>query len=119
MTSKNYTLLDELPELEDLEHEKYNKYIRNHNKESHPESGMNRPYNQPAAVDTANPSYNPIIQQEFYPPVQNFNCLDVHSHITRCPICSKFFKVDNTVYIISIVILTIICILLLKKVLNL
>ena len=46
------------------------------------------------------------------------NCLDIHSHISNCPICSKFFKFNNVVYIIVIVILVILCILLLKKVLN-
>ena len=45
-------------------------------------------------------------------------CLDVHSHIQSCPICSRFFKHDNSVYIIVIVVLSIICILALKKVLN-
>lgn len=47
------------------------------------------------------------------------SCIDVHEHIQRCPICSRFFKTDNTIYIITIVILAIVCILLLKRVLNL
>jgi hypothetical protein len=45
-------------------------------------------------------------------------CLDVHSHIQSCPICSRFFKQDNSLYIIVIIVLSIICILALKKVLN-
>ena len=46
------------------------------------------------------------------------SCLDVAEHIANCPICSKFYNTDKTIYIIAIVILSIICILLLKKVLN-
>jgi hypothetical protein len=39
--------------------------------------------------------------------------------VGSCPICSRFYHNDNTVYIIAIVILSIICILLLKRVLDL
>ena len=46
------------------------------------------------------------------------SCLQVADHIQHCPICSKFYKNDRIVYIIVIVILTIICLLLLRKVLN-
>lgn len=52
------------------------------------------------------------------PPQPYLNCIDVAKHIQDCPICSKFYKNDNTVYIISIVILAIVCLLLLKRVLN-
>ena len=52
------------------------------------------------------------------PEIYTPNCIDIHNHVTQCPICSKFFKFDNSVYIISIIVLSIICILLLKKVLN-
>ena len=47
------------------------------------------------------------------------SCLEVSEHISSCPICSKLYKNDNTLYIITIVILAVLCILLLKKVLNL
>jgi hypothetical protein len=60
------------------------------------------------------PSQMPMLQQVGTP-----SCLEIHSHIMDCPICSRFFKNDNTVYIIVIVILAIMCIMLLKKVLNL
>jgi hypothetical protein len=46
-------------------------------------------------------------------------CLEIARHVENCPICSKFYKRDNSLYIIAIIILSIICILLLKKVLNL
>ena len=50
---------------------------------------------------------------------EKLECIDVHDHVQSCPICSRFFKNENTVYIIVIIILAIICILLLKRVLNL
>lgn len=46
------------------------------------------------------------------------SCLDVAEHIANCPICSKFYNNDKTIYIIAIVILSIVCLLLLKKVLD-
>ncbi len=46
-------------------------------------------------------------------------CLEIASHVKSCPICSRFYNNDNTIYIIAIVILSIICILLLKRVLDL
>ena len=49
---------------------------------------------------------------------QQFNCIDIARHIQDCPICSKFYSSDKTIYIIVIVILAIVCLLLLKKVLN-
>jgi len=46
------------------------------------------------------------------------SCLEVAEHIANCPICSKFYNSDKTPYIIAIVILLIVCILLIKKVLD-
>lgn len=45
-------------------------------------------------------------------------CLSVAEHIANCPICSKFYDNDKTIYIIAIIVLAIVCILLLKRVLN-
>lgn len=70
-------------------------------------------------------NYDYHIQPEQEDGIKTFNmpsgtpsCLDVAEHIANCPICSKFYNTDKTIYIIAIVILSIICILLLKKVLN-
>ncbi len=46
------------------------------------------------------------------------NCIDIARHIQDCPICSKFYSSDKTIYIIVIVILAIVTLLLLKRVLN-
>jgi hypothetical protein len=61
---------------------------------------------------------NEIIEHPIKENFNSFNCLDVANHVKSCPICSKFYNTDKTPYIIAIVILSIICILLLKKVLN-
>ncbi len=47
-----------------------------------------------------------------------FNCLDVSNHLKSCPICSKLYDNDKSVYIVAIVILVIIVIILLKKVIE-
>ena len=120
--NKNVTYLDDLPDLEDLEQSNryqqdpgiYKKFIRNTQTHMAPESGM-ATYSPPP-----NHQHQPQ-PQEFFDrskPSDNPTCLDVHGHIIQCPICSRFFKFDNTIYIISIIVLSIICILLLKRVLN-
>lgn len=96
---------------------KFQKFIRTPMGSPPPESGMS-PYHAPSP------------QQEFFTPPQQDetpmrpaadspSCLTIADHVGNCPICSKFYKNDTTVYIIAIVILAIICILLLKRVLNL
>ena len=110
---------------------KYKKYIRNENQKISSHAGMNpapiqqRTYNH-------NNDHNHSYSQEVYGTqikhengVKTFNmpanspsCLDVAEHIANCPICSKFYNTDKTVYIIAIVILFIIVFLLLKKILD-
>ena len=130
-TKQNVTFIDDLPDLDDLEFggamqgggqfqdgqvpERYKKFIRSSMGEPPSQSGMNPGFQQPQ-------------QQFFQPPKQEMNirpssnsptCLEVHDHVQTCPICCRFFKNDNTMYIIAIVILAIVCILLLKRVLDL
>ena len=146
---RNVTMIDDLPDLEDLESrpdmyggppnmmgvgqhvqfqhqgpsggipDNFRKFIRPNMGPPRPESGMS-PYGG-----------GPHPQQEFFapppskqeepmrPPAGSPTCLEIADHVGSCPICSRFYKNDNTVYIIAIVILAIICILLLKRVLNL
>ncbi len=134
---KNVTYLDDLPQLEDLEstggtidvrqsmhgnHEippKFQKFIRNPGGMQKPpyESGMGQSHHQQHFF--APPPQQQEQQVSIKLPNDSPTCLEIHDHVQTCPICSRFFKNDNTVYIIAIVILSIICILLLKKVLNL
>lgn len=119
-----------------VDDEKYQKYLRNPHKPQS-EAGMSN-YNTSFDMIPSNMS-----QQEFYamknaqlqhqnmnrmqnspPPVERFvnsnvgNCIDIARHIQDCPICSKFYSSDKTIYIIVIVILAIVTLLLLKRVLN-
>jgi len=104
------------------------KFIRN----SHmmpPEAGMQM--NNPApivhfpghvsGIAGPSPQYQPQPQygEQIEPVGQGHSCLDVSSHVDTCPICTKLYSNDKTVYIIIIVILAIMCILLLKRVLEL
>lgn len=50
--------------------------------------------------------------------MRHINCIEIANHIKSCPICSKFYENDKTVYVIAIIILVIICIILIKKVLE-
>ena len=55
------------------------------------------------------------------PPVTEITCKQVAEHIADCPVCGRLYQYDrmNTIYIIIIVFLSIACLLLLKKQLNL
>jgi hypothetical protein len=90
------------------------------------------PYNQQQFMNNNQEQIIPHNQQQFmnnipleyHQPLYNipmhspYSCLDIAAHIDNCPICSKFYKNDKTVFIVSIVLLTIVCIILLKKVLE-
>lgn len=104
--------------------DKFRKFIRNSMGQPPPESGMNTYHQQQQQQQHQQEFFQPNIQQQqplqpMRPSDDSPTCLTVADHIGCCPICSKFYKSDNSIYIISIVILAIICILLLKKVLNL
>lgn len=46
------------------------------------------------------------------------SCIDVCNHVNSCPVCSRFYNNDKTVYIIIIVLLSIITVICFKKILN-
>lgn len=155
MQNPHVTMLDELPELEDLEgvgdyhvqmdrhimdrpnpqDDKYQKHIRGTHKVN-PQAGMqNMPGPMegygPAQSNSFHASLQPqeMIMQHPPPKMQEMpaiqpnnymaiSCVDIARHIQECPICSKFYHNDKTVYIIAIVVLSIVCLLLLKRVLN-
>ena len=126
----NITYLDELIDLDDDSSDipnpnQYQKFIRNYAQIA-PESGMgvtphNYNYNihsQELVNNSKENNFKENNSKENNNDYNTPNCLDIHAHIIKCPICSKFFKFDNTVYIIAIVVLSIVCILLLKRILN-
>jgi len=159
----NFTPIENLPELDDLESggndghpntynhqdilpagesEKFAKYIRGNHQVPN-ESGMSHmnPIHNQSQIQAEQRSQsqhmNTVVQNPYMGAMEMFeqpvepivktykmpenspSCLNVADHIANCPICSKFYNTDNTVYIIVIVILAVICILLLKRVLEL
>lgn len=50
---------------------------------------------------------------------RQLTCVEIAKHIKECPICSKFYDTDKSIYIIVIIVLAICCIVLLKKLLEL
>lgn len=135
------TMIDELPDLEDLEvdlrpvpmdrhimerpnpqDDRYQKHIRStHKMNIH--SGMDNI--QSHQSDNHHIAIQPFQEMATPQPLKmmtlnhmDINCVDISKHIQDCPICSKFYHNDKTVYIIAIVVLSIVCLLLLKRVLN-
>ena len=51
-------------------------------------------------------------------PAPSINCQDFYNHVKSCPICSKFYNTDRTVYVIIIVLLSLVSLILLKRVLE-
>jgi hypothetical protein len=116
--------------------EKYSKFIRG-NHQLHPESGMASYVNNNEQTGGTPPPMTPPNQEYAVPKRENNNegihigsnpkyslpeglpsCIDCANHIASCPLCTQIYNNDKTIYIIAIVVLSIICILLLKRVLN-
>lgn len=136
-SAQKFTLIDDLPDLDDLEaqgprhanlsrephhDDKYNKFIRNSHHQSSNESGMSRNNSQPPQQFYEQYEETPPQPsgqyKSFTLPTNTPSCLDVADHVANCPICSKFYNNDKTVYIISIVVLLIIVMILLKRILD-
>ena len=85
--------------------------------QNHPQTRHQNHQNHP---QTRHQTHSPYKQSaNIYEGYENdITCQQVLKHISNCPICSKFYNNDRTVYIIIIVILIIICLLLFKKVLD-
>ena len=160
--SPKFTLIDDLPDLEDLEgphgggmgpppphgmmgpppphgmkggfsHGEVNgppmintgKYLKNNKREISPQSGMG-PENHRMRqgmmdgdgydVGGFTPAENNLVTYDM--PNGSPSCIDVAEHIANCPICSKFYNNDKTVYLLAIAALVIICILLANKCLH-
>lgn len=61
------------------------------------------------------PGFPPFLEAYTSP----LNCIDVSNHLTSCPVCSKLYNDDyKSAYIIIIALLVIVCIVLLKKIID-
>jgi hypothetical protein len=61
----------------------------------------------------------PVFIQNTPPPVVSpptLTCIDICNHIEKCPICSKFYHNDKSIYIVIIILLLVLCALLIKKI---
>tara|TARA_B100000902_G_C27230665_1_gene874625 strand:- start:333 stop:830 length:498 start_codon:yes stop_codon:yes gene_type:complete len=58
------------------------------------------------------------INDKYNLPHNSPTCLEVADHVNNCPICSQFYKSNSSPYTITIIVLAVICILLLKKILD-
>ena len=102
-----------------------------------PQQQYNNPHNSPQQQTHEGYNNNPqktheeYIDEEFIEPQivklrerhnlidpMSISCIDIASHIQNCPICSKFYNGDKSLYIIIIIILAIVSLLLLKRVLG-
>ena len=138
MPMNNITRIEDLPELSDIDNSygdsgmtgntdpKMNKYIRNYTRQAYNNSmDMNNNMNLRNAELYQSQVYMEqpkVYEKEFYEPTPlptTLNCLDVCNHIKDCPLCSKFYHNDNTLFIIIIVCLLILTVILTRKVLNL
>ena len=86
-------------------------------------SPSHMPHGNQQPFMAAGPSFNqPISVEHFADPAPaapaTLNCPQVFDHIHNCPICSKFYNSDRTIYIVTIVLLSLVCIILLKRVLE-
>jgi hypothetical protein len=78
-------------------------------------------YQQPPPEEMIEPQRVPMVKEMpafSRPDPMSFNCVDISMHVQECPICCKFYNGDKSLYIVVIVILAIVCLLLLKRVLN-
>lgn len=127
------TYIDDLPDLNDLtespvvhmvpDQDKYKKFIRTGTGSPAMESGMSRNRVQahvpmPQQQDDSMMDNNSQLYEQPLPHPHMYNCIDIANHIKVCPICSKIYNDDKTLYILCIVLLCIVIIILIKKILN-
>jgi len=106
------------------------KFIRPNMNQPMTESGMRPNYIPNVGNPMIQQVQQPIMQPQLIPMIDEKivslheklkgtpSCLEIADHISMCPICSRFYRNDSTIFVIAIVILVIICILLLKHVLK-
>jgi hypothetical protein len=73
------------------------------------------PIQQPIQQPTYD-QYYPEPERRIYD--SDLSCMTIANHIKDCPICSKFYNCDNSIYIVCIVLLIIVCIILLKRIIE-
>ncbi len=70
-----------------------------------------RNYQEPV-VDIKNYINNPPQKHS------DLSCILISHHVKHCPICSRLYNTDRTIYLIIIFFLCLLCLILIKKILN-
>lgn len=122
--SKNVTFLEDLPDIEYQENYPQNvrKFIRPTTK-GNVYSGVEPDFSKPPEIPPPaslvnNSNHQEYQQQRLQENFSGMNCMDIANHVKNCPICTKFYDNDKTIYIVIIVVLAIVAVLLLKRVLE-
>jgi hypothetical protein len=108
-----YTLIEDLPENVD---ESYN--IEEKYQGIPVEEGNNYHDYSNYSQNNIQPEFENKGLNKYVLPHNSPSCIDVANHIELCPICSRHYNSDMK-YIVIIILLTIVCLLMLKKILNL
>lgn len=128
--SRNVTFVEDLPDVEYID-DHYNnsnhshqvhKYLRQSHKPPM-ESGMN---NEPRNTiqNEFNHTFrysepNDVVVSKDEDTKRQIHCIDVLNHLENCPICSRYYgRNDNMPYLIIIGVLSILCLMLIKKVID-
>jgi hypothetical protein len=77
-----------------------------------------KPYQQHPSLPKNSAQYSNYAESFVMPVGPQFNCMDVAHHIQKCPLCSKFYDNDKSIFWAAIVLLAIACIYLLKRVMD-
>lgn len=109
---KNVSYIEDLPELND--NDSYRRFIKPEHTVLPPESGMI----MPQKINNTEIHVDSIHNKFIRPPSHSPSCLDIAEHVSVCPICIRFYKHDYTFYVILIAILSVVCLILLNKVLS-
>ena len=86
-----------------------------HHQSSHHDPFEHRDHHGPIKEQNI---YDDIYVNNTYNPQFAPSCIDFANHYQSCPICSRFYKTDKIVVYTIIITLCIVCLILLKKVLN-
>jgi hypothetical protein len=71
----------------------------------------------PEIAHSVHRGHLPPPRQEFNP--LSLNCISIAQHIDTCPICSRLYDTDKTLYILAIMGLLILCFLMVKRIVKL
>jgi hypothetical protein len=66
-----------------------------------------------------NPFQTNFQNHNFQGGYQPLNCISIAQHIDTCPICSRLYDTDKTLYILAIIGLLIFCFLMVKRIIKL